>query len=145
MIGGLISVIACLTFLIITAEMDPGIIPRSSEAEKPLRAYTANNTFNGYGHSSHNVSAMLHNFPFRQLLNVDGHPVTYKWCITCKVARPPRSFHCQVCNNCIEVSYALESLYILCWILNGFNTQRKSSFDNLIGCYSLSDWLPLII
>ena len=121
MIGGLILSVLTLSFLIITAEMDPGIIPRTAHFERPIKAYPANKDIhnmnnNGYNHSyssiasngypmmNHNTSSMQRNmqFPFRQTINVDGHVVTHKFCITCEIARPPRSFHCQVCNNCIE-------------------------------------------
>lgn len=100
--------------------MDPGIIPRTAHFEKPIKAYPANKDVhnmnnNGYNHSYSSISnnpMSMHNsqssmqrnmqFPFRQTINVDGHVVTHKFCITCEIARPPRSFHCQVCNNCIE-------------------------------------------
>ncbi len=119
MIGGLILSVLTLSFLIITAEMDPGIIPRTAHFEKPFKAYPANKDIhninnNGYPHSYSNINnngymnnnpnslQMNMQFPFRQTINVDGHVVTHKYCHTCDIARPPRSFHCQVCNNCIE-------------------------------------------
>ena len=117
LIGGLILSFLTISFLIITAEMDPGIIPRTYQYERAFKAYPANKDIhnvnnNGFTHSYSNINnngyqnqynnGMNMQFPFRQTINVDGHVVTHKFCITCQIARPPRSFHCQVCNNCIE-------------------------------------------
>ena len=78
LIGGAILSFLCISFLIITAEMDPGIIPRTSLFENPSKAYAASKSING-----HHVNT--NHFPFRQLINIDGHIVTHKYCITCKL------------------------------------------------------------
>jgi len=108
MIGGALLFVICTACLIVTAEMDPGIIPRPNQHERPFKSYPANKDFdnknnNGFMHSySYSHSGMNVHFPFRQTINVDGHIVTHKYCHTCQIVRYPRSFHCQVCNNCIE-------------------------------------------
>ena len=35
--------------------------------------------------------------------NVNGHEVVLSFCKTCKITRPPRTFHCSRCDACIEV------------------------------------------
>jgi len=120
MLAGLVLSLLCIIFLIITAEMDPGIIPRVNQYERAFKTYPAHREdeqygrssrgsngyqgfgSNGYGNPYSSTSNLNMQFPFRQIINVDGHIVTHKWCITCQIVRPPRSFHCQVCNNCIE-------------------------------------------
>eukprot|EP01084_Bolivina_argentea_P219471 372227_1 len=107
MIGGALLSLTSIAFLVVTAEMDPGIIPRNNQFEKPYKTYSASNNNhhhkNGFHfHSDYRSHTMNTTFPFRQTINIGGHIVTHKYCITCQIARPPRSFHCQVCNNCIE-------------------------------------------
>lgn len=40
--------------------------------------------------------------PQFQSIWIKDELVTYKYCHTCKLYRPPRASHCQVCNNCVE-------------------------------------------
>jgi len=68
--------------LIVTGFTDPGIIPRS---EKDAQMWRGNC-----------------NPPKAQEINVGGRIVQLKWCTTCKIFRPPRSFHCPICDNCVE-------------------------------------------
>lgn len=35
--------------------------------------------------------------------NVKGIIIELKYCMTCKIIREPRSFHCNVCGNCVLV------------------------------------------
>eukprot|EP00485_Elphidium_margaritaceum_P016544 CAMPEP_0202728902 /NCGR_PEP_ID=MMETSP1385-20130828/185860_1 /ASSEMBLY_ACC=CAM_ASM_000861 /TAXON_ID=933848 /ORGANISM="Elphidium margaritaceum" /LENGTH=498 /DNA_ID=CAMNT_0049395155 /DNA_START=334 /DNA_END=1829 /DNA_ORIENTATION=+ len=66
-----------------TAFSDPGIIPRG------ILPPSSASSYHGPAH-------------LRQRLCISGQLIDIKWCNTCKVFRPPRSFHCYICNNCIE-------------------------------------------
>lgn len=64
-----------------TAFSDPGIIPR------------------GILPSSPNYKGPIH---LKQRMCISGKLIEIKWCGTCHIFRPPRSFHCYICNNCVE-------------------------------------------
>lgn len=36
-------------------------------------------------------------------LVIKGQTIELKYCGTCKIVRPPRSFHCGTCGNCVDV------------------------------------------
>eukprot|EP01084_Bolivina_argentea_P223148 377601_1 len=73
----IISVIS----LTMTAFSDPGIIPRGILPP----------------HVSYKGPAHL-----KQRMCISGQLLEIKWCGTCHVFRPPRSFHCYICNSCVE-------------------------------------------
>ncbi|XP_020592342.1 probable protein S-acyltransferase 7 [Phalaenopsis equestris] len=68
--------------LIMASTRDPGIIPRNESS--PLEDIA----------SSSRVRS--------RRITIDGIEVRIKYCRICKIFRPPRSFHCQVCDNCVE-------------------------------------------
>jgi hypothetical protein len=35
-------------------------------------------------------------------VEIKNFKVELKYCTTCKIIRPPRSFHCSVCGNCVS-------------------------------------------
>jgi len=69
--------ILSMVTLVITAFTDPGIIPRNNAGRLIL-------------------------LPKHQDICLDGRTVRLKLCSTCKIIRPPRAFHCPICDNCVE-------------------------------------------
>jgi len=77
-VGTILAFLSVLS-LLKTAFTDPGIIPRC------------------------NSSLSKDTIPPRyQDICIDGKIVRFKFCMTCKIIRPPRSFHCPICDNCVE-------------------------------------------
>ncbi|OUM61262.1 hypothetical protein PIROE2DRAFT_54620 [Piromyces sp. E2] len=78
----------CVASLLKTSWTDPGILPRNLEimpTEVPLN-FNSNSSLEMPG------SAYI----------VNGRIISQKFCDTCKIYRPPRSFHCSYCDNCVE-------------------------------------------
>nr|CAD2165657.1 unnamed protein product [Meloidogyne enterolobii] len=96
-IGLFVPIFMVILFLLVISTMlraaftDPGIIPRASAAEI----------------SEYNLIKKMAKTPEeRELLNerivnINGCGVLVKFCITCKIFRPPRSSHCSICDNCV--------------------------------------------
>lgn len=78
---GIAFIISVYAFLA-TAFTDPGIIPRGILKNSEI------------AYSGPQIS--------RSQLCMNGRIIEIKFCRTCKIFRPPRSFHCQICNNCVE-------------------------------------------
>jgi len=77
MLVGELNALLSLVVLMKTAFTDPGIIPRRHCLDR-------------------------RDPPSPQDICVDGRFIRLKFCSTCKIIRPPRSFHCDICNNCVE-------------------------------------------
>ena len=74
-------VVACFFFwvlvtLCLTSFTDPGIIPR--QVKKPFE------------HMDMHIQRLW-----------QGKLISFRWCNTCNIYRPPRSSHCSLCNNCV--------------------------------------------
>jgi len=77
---GILLALLSLATLLTTAFTDPGIIPRKPRTGKGVHSNT----------------------PRLQDICVDGKIIRLKYCRTCNIIRPPRSFHCPICDNCVE-------------------------------------------
>lgn len=71
-----------LISLTLTFMSDPGIIPRNVILS-----------------NAQDYKGPIH---LKQRLLISGKLHEIKWCGTCKIFRPSRSFHCYICNNCVE-------------------------------------------
>jgi palmitoyltransferase ZDHHC9/14/18 len=120
----------CTASLLKTSWTDPGILPRNleplphevylnndandnnSDIKLPENSY--NNTLNkryqdDLEHNSNQIGSTYPNVspvkpfipPMRNIV-VNGRIISQKFCDTCKIYRPPRSFHCSYCDNCVE-------------------------------------------
>lgn len=81
-IVNIILAVLSIVTLFKTAFTDPGIIPRKPGASRSRES------------RSHP--------PRYQDLCINGRTVRLKYCQTCLIFRPPRSFHCPICENCVE-------------------------------------------
>ncbi|OJJ00630.1 hypothetical protein ASPVEDRAFT_51776 [Aspergillus versicolor CBS 583.65] len=84
----------CFSSFIHASVVDPGIIPRNlhqmpppDPSEDPLAVGPPTNDWVMVKLATSNVAAM---------------DVPVKYCKTCSIWRPPRCYHCRVCDNCIE-------------------------------------------
>jgi len=96
---GITSIICLLK----TAFTDPGIIPRSNVVISRPRKHR------------------------RQHINITGKVVEFKWCQTCRIFRPPRAFHCPICNNCVE-----RFDHHCPWIGNCIGARNYGSFSSFL-------------
>ncbi|KAL2853914.1 DHHC palmitoyltransferase-domain-containing protein [Aspergillus pseudoustus] len=84
----------CFSSFIHASVVDPGVIPRNlhqmpppDPSEDPLAIGPPTNDWVMVKLATSDVAAM---------------DVPVKYCKTCSVWRPPRCYHCRVCDNCIE-------------------------------------------
>ncbi|CAA0386892.1 putative protein S-acyltransferase 1 [Arabidopsis thaliana] len=97
LIGAILLTFMAFTFLFLTSSRDPGIIPRNkqvSEAEIP----------DVTTQSTEWVTSKLGSvkLPRTKDVMVNSFTVKVKFCDTCQLYRPPRAFHCSICNNCVQ-------------------------------------------
>ena len=55
--------------------------------------------------TGHNSNQNIQQYFSKFVSIVAGEQIEVKRCRTCKILRPPRSFHCSDCQACIEVQY----------------------------------------
>jgi len=104
-----VLLVICVSALLTTSFMDPGIIPRG------IHSFRGDpNAESHYPKDTNNLPA---NYPFGDVkpwvyeqYSVRGVDVKTKFCPTCQLARPPRSSHCSTCDNCIDRFDHRESL-----------------------------------
>ncbi|PGH26729.1 hypothetical protein AJ80_01675 [Polytolypa hystricis UAMH7299] len=84
----------CVSSFIHASVVDPGIIPRNLHhlpaphpSEDPLALGPSTNDWVMIKLATSDVAAM---------------DVPVKYCKTCSIWRPPRCYHCRVCDNCVE-------------------------------------------
>lgn len=84
----------CFSSFIHASVVDPGIIPRNihpmpppEASDDPLAAGPLTNDWVMVKLATSEVAAM---------------DVPVKYCKTCNIWRPPRCYHCRVCDNCVE-------------------------------------------
>ncbi|KAL5457342.1 hypothetical protein EMCRGX_G034591 [Ephydatia muelleri] len=75
---------------------DPGIVPRAYPDE------VAYNLSLGTEDSSNTAKGYLGTPARYRTVTVNGVQIKLKYCVTCKLWRPPRASHCGLCNNCLE-------------------------------------------
>ncbi|KAK4256880.1 hypothetical protein QN277_006546 [Acacia crassicarpa] len=83
-----------LIVLLLTSGRDPGIIPRNAHPPE-LDDDDRSSSFN-------NEQIPGLRLPRTKDIIVNGITVKIKYCVTCKLYRPPRCSHCSVCDNCVE-------------------------------------------
>eukprot|EP01080_Neovahlkampfia_damariscottae_P002389 gene2389-2853_t len=86
-----------------TTFSDPGIIPPN---KRPLEGEIRNFDIKYPDHSDEEEEFQLKEDvdpnDFLQQVDINGHKITFKYCYTCRVYRPPRASHCSWCNMCVE-------------------------------------------
>merc|ERR1719235_2187262 len=73
-----------LIAFILSSFSNPGIVPRNDKRPKELE---------------HHLD--LPGNPAHRYLRINDLTVKQKYCLTCNIYRPPRSKHCQFCDNCV--------------------------------------------
>ncbi|XP_047318840.1 probable protein S-acyltransferase 4 [Impatiens glandulifera] len=96
-VGSILTILA-ITFLLLTASRDPGILPRNSkppELDDPCEIPTPSMEWVN-GRTPHLK------LPRTKDVIVNGHMIKVKFCDTCLLYRLPRASHCSICNNCVQ-------------------------------------------
>lgn len=94
--------------MMLASYTDPGILPRQRENQIP-NSTCFNKNFecircpNEAKTQSENSNFNLDSKRKQSYLIINkGFPLLLKTCETCKIIRPPRSTHCDDCDNCVE-------------------------------------------
>jgi len=81
----IILAIMIVISLLSASFLNPGIVPRQRRIPRELDDFR-----------DHLRSEPLHRF-----LKISEKTVKQKFCMTCRIFRPPRSKHCSICDNCV--------------------------------------------
>ncbi|GAA5963173.1 hypothetical protein JCM3765_003634 [Sporobolomyces pararoseus] len=76
---------------------DPGILPRNLDPNPQKKFVLVEQDGEGKGEKGQFVAEMKY-------LRVRDGVVGSKWCETCEIYRPPRTSHCRLCDNCVELT-----------------------------------------
>ena len=60
-------------------------------------------------------------------VTIKGEAIFLKHCETCNIVREPRSFHCDICDNCIRKHGKLILKYLIIIIIN--NTSINPNYS----------------
>ena len=93
---------AALVFLALTNGTDPGTVTASSanvdlEMCDPVDAGSSSSST--VTATANPITTGTHQ---KVVQAADGTTITYRWCTTCLLWRPPRASHCSDCNRCFE-------------------------------------------
>lgn len=146
------SVLGALILIafILASFVNPGIVPRCDTVPKELSV----NYFDP------------HNKPMPRFLQINNITVKQKFCNTCNIFRPPRSKHCQFCDNCVlrfdhhctwlgncvglhnyrffvcliysSTLFLIECIYVVCCIF------RKKTGEKYGSQADILDWLSVL-
>jgi len=83
-VQSLLAIVMLVSFLC-AAFLNPGIVPRNDRIPRELDKRKDD----------------IRNLPLPRYLRINGITIKQKFCMTCKVFRPPRSKHCSYCDNCV--------------------------------------------
>ena len=111
-VGAIFPIIAALglfysmSFLLKTACIDPGILPRARQDELDYQLSLADESKCVCEKKEYRCIAISPRLgqgvgaARYMTVTVKGQQVKLKWCATCQIWRPPRASHCGLCNNC---------------------------------------------
>eukprot|EP00429_Kryptoperidinium_foliaceum_P068608 CAMPEP_0176059744 /NCGR_PEP_ID=MMETSP0120_2-20121206/29774_1 /TAXON_ID=160619 /ORGANISM="Kryptoperidinium foliaceum, Strain CCMP 1326" /LENGTH=352 /DNA_ID=CAMNT_0017393281 /DNA_START=55 /DNA_END=1109 /DNA_ORIENTATION=+ len=117
-LGGSQTVLAAVILLcfMLASFTNPGIVPRSAAIPQELVP---------------NYLDMQGN-PLSRFLRINNVTVKQKFCLTCRIFRPPRSKHCSYCDNCV-----LRFDHHCTWLGNCIGLHNYRYFVVLIYCATI--------